>query len=272
MNIDEYRALKAAQKAEEEKPKETPKPTPTPEPTPNPTPEPTPTPDPTPKEASLPDKVFVEGFGEITIAELKNGYMRGRDYTQKTQDLSRKKQELSEAERLLQAVQSNPELAEVVKSKVNLAPNIDPATRETKKLEEMVLDLKLEIELERLKGKYGEDFDEVEVLTFANTKRIRDLDDAYKLLRSSKGDSVKDNVVDIEDIRKKIRAEVQAELEKENATTSIITSNSGLDKKDDTPVVTKQEEKIALRMFRDCKDPVGEYIKWRGVEKKPSPK
>lgn len=264
MNIDQYRAMVAAEKAAaEQKPDDT-KPTETQvEPT-TPIPETIPnTPEPT-----LPDKVTIDGIGEISVAELKNGYLRGRDYTQKTQELARLKREMGEATNVFQQIQRDPELMEQLKGKVVLP---DPAESENRQLKSMLYDLKLEVEIERLKAKHG-DFDEVELLTFANEKRLNNMEDAFQLLQATKAPSTKDNVIDLEAERKRLRAEIEAELKKEDATTSIIASNAGLDKNDDTPRVTKAEVRVANIMFRDKADPVGEYIKWRGAGKKPSPK
>lgn len=56
---------------------------------------------------SKPDKIVVDGIGEVSLDELRewrNGYMRNADYTQKTQELARQRQELEQLRRQSQQV------------------------------------------------------------------------------------------------------------------------------------------------------------------------
>lgn len=55
------------------------------------------------------DSMTVDVDGEeISIAELRKGYMRQADYTQKTQDVAQKERDLEKAKTLYDALQENP--------------------------------------------------------------------------------------------------------------------------------------------------------------------
>ena len=59
---------------------------------------------------TIPDKIQIDGIGEVTIDELKSGYLRIQDYTKKTQEVSRKRKENEEAISFYEEIKRNPQL------------------------------------------------------------------------------------------------------------------------------------------------------------------
>lgn len=267
MNIEQYRELKAR----EAQVSSTPEPTPTSpvevqttfvetptETTPTSTPTES-TPQNTPPTTPITDKIMIDGIGEVTVDELKNGYLRQSDYTKKTQEISRKSKEVDEAVVLYEHLKKNPQLAGQLLQTNELPPNLDPTQLKVTQLEEKLYDMMLEKEIDSLSSRYS-DFDVREVLELAHNKNITNLEDAYHLAKSYKATQ---QPVDIEKLKEQIRKDTIAELEQERKSTqSIITSNGTTQiVQDNSPKLSDAERKVA-KMMRLSDD---DYIKWRDV-------
>ena len=250
MNLDQYRAWKA-QEVEASATAPT-----------QPTPEPTPTqpievkPTETKVEATLPEKITIEGIGEVTVDELKNGYLRQADYTRKTQDVSRKAKEVEEAVMIYEQLKQNPQVTQQI-FKGQVPANLDPTQSKLIEVENKLFDIMLEREIESLQSKY-KDFEVKEVLEIAQSKGITNLEDAYILAKSHKQSQ---QPTDIDAIKKQLKEEVLKEIENErNATASIISSNDSASFTPKAePVLTDAERTVARKMKLSEKD----YVKWR---------
>lgn len=211
----------------------------------------------------LPEKINIDGVGEVTLEELRNGYLRQSDYTRKTQEVSRKAKEVEEAVTVYEQLKSNPQLTQQVFQNTQVPANLDPTQAKVIELENKLYDMMLEREIETLQGKYA-DFEIREVLKVAQEKGITNLEDAYVLAKSHKSVEVKTQ--DLEDIKKQIRQELLKELELErNATQSIIASNDGVAViTDNSPKLSEGERKVAKMM----KMTDAEYAKWRDAPSK----
>lgn len=260
MNIEQYRALKAQESA------------PTPTPTVTQQTEPTPTLTQTPAQTetkpietkpveetkpALPDKINIEGVGEVTLDELQKGYLRQADYTRKTQEVSRKSKEVEEAVKVYEQLKTNPQLTQQVFQ--GQAPkSLDPVQSKVVELENKIYDMMLEREIETLQGKY-DDFEIKEVLEIAQAKNILNLEDAYLLSKSQKQSTQKPQ--DLEEVKKQLRQELLKELEQERkATQTIISSSDGVAVvQDNSPKLSEAERKVAGMM----KMSDAEYAKWR---------
>ncbi len=255
MNIEQYRALKAQESA-------TP-PTPTtPEPTPTQTQETTPTETPKPTEetkASIPEKITIDGVGEVTFEELQKGYLRQADYTRKTQEVSRKTKEVEEAVQVYEKLKANPQLTQQVFQGGQVPANLDPMQAKVIDLENKLYDMMLEKEIETLQSKY-DDFEITDVLKTAQAKNITNLEDAYILAKSLKPQQKPQS---IEEVKKQLRQELLKEIEQEkNATQSIISSNDGVALvPNNEPKLSEAEKKVANMMRLSDTD----YVKWRDV-------
>lgn len=281
MNIDEYRAWKAQQveasqkddqtqstskteeKPKEDKPKDKPKDKSTvEEPKSQETKE-----DVKPVEekivTKMPEKVTIEGVGEVDFEELRKGYLRQSDYTKKTQEVSRKSKEVKDAVELFEHLKKNPELAQKL-VEYNQAPrSIDPTHSEIIKLQNQMYDMKLEMEIESLQNKYP-DFEAMEVLKVAKDRQIMNLEDAYLIIKSQKTPPKPESpekTVDVETLKKQLREEVLREIEKEKIETKTIISSGATPTpiKDNTPKLSEIERKVARGMKMSDAD----YAKWR---------
>lgn len=265
MNIDQYRAIKAQ---EASAPATTETPTQTTETVVQPTASPTtqtPAQEPvtngvTPETTtSLPEKINIDGVGEVSIDELKNGYLRQSDYTRKTQELSHQSKETKEAVALYEHLKSNPQLAQQLLQTQKLPANLDPVQSKVIDLETKMYDMMLEREIENLQAKYA-DFDVKTVLETADKKGMTNLEDAYLLTKSYKNSSV-----NMDEVRKQLRQELLKEIEQEGKSTqTIITSGGTSPVPDNVPVLSSAEHKVASMMSMSD----SEYIKWRDAGRK----
>ena len=260
MNIDQYRELKAQEAQASQTTEQTPAPATTVQPETTPVVETTPVeskPDETP--ATLPDKITIDGVGEVTLDELRNGYLRQSDYTRKTQEVSRKTKEAEEAVVLYEHLKQNPQLAQQLLQTKELPANLDPTQSKVVELEEKLYDMMLEKEIESLSSKYS-DFEVREVLEVAQKKNITNLKDAYLLSKSYKSTH---QTTDMEKLKEQMKKEVMAEIEQERKSTQSIISSRGDSPivQTNTPRLSDAEQKVAKMMKMSDDD----YIKWRDV-------
>lgn len=215
----------------------------------------------------LPDTVEIDGK-PVPVEELKKGYLRQSDYTKKTQELARQREQTAIADEYYKALNSRPELAQAVAQQFNL-PFVDPAQAELIEARNKLQDVQLQQTVSELTTKYP-DFEAREVMQFAVDNKVENLEHAYTLLSHQKGagvqaDAIPDAVettgaIDVEALTKQIRQDVLKELQSNVDTQSIIQTNgSGSAIVDNTPTLSAQELKVAknLRMSP------GEYAKWR---------
>lgn len=260
MNIEQYRALKAQEESEKNQP-EVEQPTQPEEPivetsTVVETEVKTPDED---KGESTPQTIKI-GEEEVSIEELKNGYLRQSDYTKKTQEVSKQRKEAQEALDFYNQVKKNPELIENIQSEVEIPSNLDPTQKRVNDLESKIYEMMLEKEIETLQNKY-EDFEVMEVLELADKKGMTDLEDAYHIVKSSK--AAKTPPTDLDALREQLKQELLQEIKNENVSTnSIITSGeSSTSIQEPKATLSAGELKVASMMGMKAE----EYIKWRDV-------
>lgn len=130
----------------------------------------------------------------VSLDELERGYLRQSDYTRKTQDLSRQRSELAQAEQLLQALEADPKatLEALQRHLIGDQPSmdlddLDPVELELREHREFIeqqratqMQYEIEAELAGLSQQYG-DFDWGGVLEFAINQEIPDLEAALLL-------------------------------------------------------------------------------------------
>lgn len=205
------------------------------------------------EQPTLPETIEINGK-QVPLDELKSGYLRQSDYTQKTQALAQEKRQLEEAIRIMEQVKQNPEVAKTL--------NYDEREARLRELEANYNDLLLAQEINTLSSKYA-DFDADSVLQFAVDKQMVNLEDAYLLYKSTSVSTPNEPStapVDMEAIKAQIRAELKAEMEAEQNTSSIISTNQGTPPtSDNAPQLSPEEVRIA-QAFRMSPE---EYAKWR---------
>ena len=279
MNIDEYQAMVAQEKSDAESAKAEETATTEVE---NTSTSPEETPDAststatetTPEVVVTPDKITIDGLGEVTlddIKEWKNGHLRTQDYTKKTQEVARTREENKQAIELFNFVKANPAVAEVLlasnptsQGATQALVNANPIVARQNQLEQQVYDLMLEKEIATLQGKYA-DFDVLSVLNTAQEKGLTNLEDAYKLSIADKPrdtvvtEPTKSEAIDIEKLKADMKKELLKELESERNTSSIISSNSSqVPTKTDEPQLTAQQLEVAMKQGLTPE----EYYKW----------
>ena len=217
------------------------------------------------KEEEKPITVEIDGK-EVSLDELKNGYLRQSDYTKKTQELSRQRNETKEAVDFYEYLKKNPNIAQQIQQNGGQVPDrVDPSLAKVKELEDKMYDMILEKEIETLQSKY-DDFEAREVLEVAASKGIVNLEDAYFLTKATKAPSKASSqeTIDVNKVKEDLRKEILKELEEEkDSTQTIISTNSQTSVNNvNVPEISKQEAHIAKMMGMDEK----EYIKWRDAK------
>lgn len=271
MNLDDYRAMKA----EEALPKEeivtdaqtNENPTVVHEQVPPTQGEGTETPDQPSEQDTAPvvnsesktETIEIDGK-QVSIDELKGGYLRQSDYTRKTQELARSKKELEKAEAVYNAMHSDEETAQEISERLGIE-YVSPKDAGFQELQSQHQELLLERDIEKLQAKFGTDFDVTEVLQLAYDKRIESLEDAYHLVNSTRETTANPNQsLDIEAIKEQIRQELKQELQSTvDTSTTIRTGGNTAPITDDTPQLSAQELKVATAMKMSPND----YAKWK---------
>lgn len=168
----------------------------------------------------------IEGIGTVKaedIKEWKLGYMRQSDYTKKTQEIARQRDEAKDAMEIYAYLKQNPAIAQALADGNAGALNGTPIASKlatNPQLEDVnyrLASIELDSKLNALKAKYP-DFNEVEVLTEADRLGIADLEFVYNGLRGKNIDSLK------ESLTKQIETELTEKIRKNGIETQTIIS------------------------------------------------
>lgn len=242
MNIEQYRAIKEAEKNTE----------------PNTaTVEPSITEPKTadPQQTALPDKILIENVGEVDVNELKKGYLRQSDYTKKTQELASQRREAEQAIKIVEQLRQRPDVADVlIKNMPGLAP-LNPIVSKANNNEARLYDLMLERDIALMEKKYS-DFEAMDVLNVAQEKNLMNLEDAYLMLKGKTGGDVKGA-----ELESRIRDSVLKELGIEKPSLQTTISSGGNSITASTDKLNPDEVSVAsgLGMSPD------EYTKWKNM-------
>lgn len=198
-----------------------------------------------------PQKFIVDGQ-ELTLDELQRGYLRQSDYTRKTQEISRQARELETARQFMGQLKQNPEIASQL--------GFDEQQQYTQELEQNYYDLLVEQEINQLSTKYA-DFEASEVLNFALTNKLENLEHAYLLNKQLAPKQLNTQQyttpapVDVEALKQQIRNEILAEQN----TATIITSGGTAP----TPQQGVQLSEAELRVAKAMKLTPEQYVAFR---------
>lgn len=194
-----------------------------------------------PASQTTPEHVEIDGR-QVSLEELKGGYLRQSDYTSKTQALAKEKERLALAEQYYAAVNSKPEFAKDLADSFNL-PYKTPEEARYEELNLKYHEQVLTNEISQLKAQY-DDFDEDKVVAIAAEKGFTSLEDAYFLSRSQAPERGAD--LDIAAITEQIRQSVLKDLQSQVDTSTVITSGGDASSITQTePELTSQERKVA---------------------------
>lgn len=215
-------------------------------------------------EESIPDSYDIPGIGNVTIDEInewRQGNLRQSDYTRKTQELARQREELRDAKELFDYLSSNPHLIQALREaeQGNIPPVVNNATPERQMIRQLAYNQKAmetDMKLAALKQKYG-DIDEVALFNKAAELRTEDLEFVYQGLQNEKPTEY-----DLDAIRQaaieEAKAQLKAELEQnmDAVGTSVSTKQS---KPVEEPVnLTAEQKRVAKALGMSETD----YAKW----------
>lgn len=239
---------------------------PTNEPTPNndvqPTNDVTPEPE---AQPTYPEYVEVNGE-KIPFNEVTNGYMRQSDYTRKTQEIAKQRQEMQDALELVDYLKENPHVAqrlvEAQQSTGQATPQqgnnpgvvdkFNPAMKEIEEIKNELFMDKLDREINTLKTKYP-DFNEVEVLNRASELGVNDLEFVYNAMRGQNLDNV------VEQRVKEALSQAQAQQQKQNEVVSKTLISGGDQSNNNSHGLSDIEMKMADKLGMSYED----YSKWK---------
>ena len=208
-----------------------------------------------------PDTVHIEGFGDYTLDELKefkNGYLRQSDYTRKTQELARQREEANEALEVYEYLRNNPHLVNALMQMDNgqVNPVVHKATPENAMMQQILHTQKameIEMKLNDLKSKYGNDIDEVALFQKANQLKTEDLEFVYKALQYD--NLVAQQASAVQAAATQMQAEIDAN---KSAVSTIVGTNQGAITRPQKSL-TDAEKRVAAQMGISEAD----YLKWR---------
>lgn len=166
----------------------------------------------------------IDGIGKVKVDEIKEwkqSGMRQSDYTRKTQEIAAQKKEMSQAMEVYNYLKTNPQVAQQLANgqAVNLQGTPLQSINQDTSVNTEIASIRLDMELNRLKAQFP-DFNDVEVLQFADKEQIGNIETAYYAL---KGQGSKDIEAQI---TKRIKAELTEQIRKNGLDTgTMINSN-----------------------------------------------
>lgn len=206
--------------------------------------------------------ISIPGLGEFSADEIKEwrqGSLRQSDYTRKTQELARQREQLQNAENLYNYVNQNPHLIEAMRNaEGGNVPQINAASPELQMIRQLAYNQKameVDMKLSHLKEKYG-DVDEVALFNKAAELRTEDLEFVYKGLQAE------NNGIDIESIKQaaieQAKAELKAELENSRNSVGTTISTQQTQPVETINTLTPDQKRVAAAMGIS----ESEYAKW----------
>lgn len=220
-----------------------------------------------PTEPATPalQELEIEGIGKVKIDDIKEwqkGNLRQSDYTRKTQELARQREELAEAVEVFNYLKENPQIVQALQAideqgvvDKGVMQKTSPESAMMKQLYYNQKSMEVDMQLDKLRDKYGE-FDAVEVLNMAAQLKTEDLEHAYKLVNYDK------IAVDQQKLKEQVKAELKAELEQNRLKTQTIVSAPSSQMQPNLNTLTPEEVRVATGMGLSAED----YSKWKNAK------
>lgn len=209
------------------------------------------------EEPTTPSEFDIPGVGKMTvdeIIELKKSGLRQADYTRKTQELARQREELAQAKELFDYLRANPHLIEAMKQAEQNPYNrtLSYAAPENELLQKLAYQqksLEIDMKLNALKSKYG-DVDEVALFQKAAELNTDDLEFVWKGLQA--------DAIDRQALIEEAKAQLKAELEANKNAVSTTVTTTQTQPVSVEPPLTEQQKRVAAAMGLTEE----EYRKW----------
>lgn len=209
-----------------------------------------------------PQEFEIEGLGMVKVDDIKEwqrGNLRQSDYTRKTQELAKQREENADALEVYNYLRDNPNIIQTLKAideqGVVNQNIINKATPESDMLREVMFkqrSMELDGKLEQLKQEHG-DFDAVELLNTASAMKTDDLEKVWKVINYDK------IVINEQQAIEKAKAQIKAELEQNRQSTQTIVSTPAQQVQQTAQVLTPDEIRVATGMGLSKE----EYSKWK---------
>lgn len=212
---------------------------------------------------ATPTTYNIDGIGEVTAEDIKTwkqGNLRQSDYTKKTQELARMREESKEAIELVDYLKNNPHL---IQGLMAIEKNVDArllntATNENSAIRDIAYRqraMETDMKLNDLHTRYGE-FDDVALLQKATDLRTDDLEFVLKAI-SFDGSQV-DRKALIEEAKRELIEEIE---NNKKATSTIVSSRTSVPVTNTAPTLTAEQKAVAAGMGMTEK----EYAKWMSM-------
>lgn len=211
------------------------------------------------EENQIPSEFDIDGIGKVTADEIKewrNSGLRQSDYTKKTQELAREREQHKEAVELFDYLRSNPHLIAKLKeieetvdpTKINVAT---PEYGMMRDLARQQKSMELDLKMNSLKEKYG-DIDEIAVYSKATELKTDDLEFVWKGIMADNFDE--------RSIIERAKSEIQAEIQKNKKATSTIVGTKQSTNNMAKPIRTLSDAERRVAEGMGLTD--AEYLKW----------
>jgi len=206
----------------------------------------------------------LEGIGKVTLDEIrewKQGALRQSDYTKKTQELAKQREELADAMEVYKYLQENPQLVSTLEAIEKGAVN--PVLRSTAPENNLLRDvlynqkaMEVDMKVSALKQKYG-DVDEVALFNKAAELRTEDLEFVYKAIKfdQSSGAGLDQQAL-IEEAKRQLKEEIETNKGKVQ---TIVGAKAGTNFNRTVASLTTEEKRVAEAMGMSPSD----YLKWK---------
>lgn len=204
----------------------------------------------------------LDGIGEVKLDDIKEwqkGYLRQSDYTRKTQELAKQREEVATAVEVFDYLRNNPNLVSQLKQldtegtmNTGVMNQTTPEAGMLKQLWYNQKSMEIDHQVDKLKRQYG-DIDEVALFNKAAELKTDNLEYAYKII------AFDNKPLNEKDLVERAKSELRNELEQsKNATKTIVSSNSTQMQSQQT-ALSSAEKRVALGMGLT----ESEYSKWK---------
>lgn len=208
------------------------------------------------------EELEIEGIGTVSIQDIidwRQGNMRQSDYTRKTQELARQREELKDAIEVYDYLKSKPYLLKNIMDGEpvydnNLSDRLSYERQAIRNLEYKQKAMEVDQKLNDLYSKYG-NIDEVALFEKATELGTEDLEFVWKGIMNSNNAPA-----NTDELKEQLRQEILAELSANKSKVRTTVNTRQTTNKTTRVHVSDDERRVAEGLGLS----VSEYLKWRG--------
>lgn len=205
----------------------------------------------------------IDGIGKVTPEQIKEWHsagLRQSDYTKKTQEIARQREELKEAQELFDYLKANPHLVQQLNDAEGkpvdrgIVNAVTPEHQMVKEVYYNQLSMQIDKQLGEIKDKYKvSTIDEATLFDKARELGTNDLDFVYRALNFNT------STVDEKSLIEKAKEELRKEFAQTRGNVQTIVTSPSMNPVITTGTLTEQEKRVAAGMNVSETD----YLKWR---------